>query len=135
MSKLVLTNANVTVAGTDVSQYVASVELTTNSAEVETTSFGSGGVVTRTGGLKDSSISIDWHQDYTNVEPLIYPLVGSTATVIVRPNGTGTASTANPSYTLTVLVTDWSPVAGAVGELATVSTTWPATSAITKAVA
>jgi hypothetical protein len=135
MAKLVLTNANVTIAGTDVSSNVASVELSTTAAEIETTSFGSGGNVTRTGGLRDASISLDFHQDYSAVEGLVYPLVGSTATVVVRPNGTGTASSANPSYTAVVLVTEWSPVSGAVGELATASVTWPVTGGITKAVA
>jgi hypothetical protein len=134
MAKLVLTNANVSVAGTDVSQYVASVELSTSAADIETTSFGSGGFVTRTGGLKDASISLDFHIDYPGLESLITPLVGSTATVIVRPNGTGTASSANPSFTAVCLVTEFSPVAGAVGELASTSISWPVTGEITRAV-
>jgi hypothetical protein len=135
MAKLVLTNANVSIASVDVSQYVASVELSTTAADIETTSFGSDGNVTRTGGLKDASISLDFHQDYPALEALVYPLVGATATVVVRPNGTGTASSANPSYTAVVLVTEWNPVAGAVGELATASVSWPVTGGITKAVA
>jgi hypothetical protein len=134
MAKLVLTNAAVSIAGTDVSSYVASVTLTSSAAEVETTAFGST-AVTRVGGLIDNSISLDFHQDTAVVEPVIYPLIGGTATVVVRPNGTGTASTANPSYTMSVLVTEWTPVNGAVGELNTASITWPVNGAITKAVA
>lgn len=136
MAKLVLTNAAVSIAGTDVSSYVASVTLTSSAAEVETTAMGNT-AVTRVGGLIDNSISLDFHQDYAAgaVEPLVYPLIGGTATVVVRPNGTGAASTANPSYSMTALVTEWTPVNGAVGELATASVTWPVSGAITKAVA
>lgn len=135
MAKLVLTNAAVSIASVDVSSYVASVTVTSSAAEVETTSFASGGAVTRVGGLVDNSISIDFHQDYSAVETLVYPLIGGTAAIVVRPNGTGTASTANPSYTMTALITEWTPVNGAVGELATASVTWPVSGAITKAVA
>lgn len=134
MSKLVLTNAAVSIAGTDVSSLVASVTLSSEVAEVDTTSMGSTSV-TRTGGLTDNSISIDFHQDMSVLEPVVWPLIGGTAQIVVRPNGTGTASTANPSYTMTAAILSWSPVSGAVGELNTVSVTWPVTGAITRAVA
>lgn len=134
MSKLVYTNAAVSIGGTDVSQYVASVSLNSEVAEVETTAFGDT-AVKRVGGLVDNSISLDFHQSYTVIEPVIYPLIGSTATIVVRPNGTGTASTANPAYTAVALISSWSPVSGAVGELATVSVTWPVTGSLSRAVA
>lgn len=134
MPKLVLTNSAVSIAGTDVSSYVASVTLTSSAAEVETTAMGNT-AVTRVGGLVDNSISLDFHQDYSVIEPLMFPLIGGTAQIVVRPNGTGTASTANPSYTMTALITEWTPVNGAVGELATASVTFPVSGAITRAVA
>ena len=133
MAKLVLTNANVTLGGTDVSSYVASVTLNISVNEVETTAFGSG-ATTRVGGLQDNSVTLDLHQDYSAVEGLIYPLIGSTTSLVVKPNGTA-VGTANPSYTMTPLVTEWTPVNGAVGELATASITWPVSGTVTKAVA
>lgn len=134
MAKIVLTNANVQLAGTDISSYVKQVTLTTSVNEVETTAFGStGNAKTRVAGLIDNKIQLDIQQDYSAVEGLVYPLVGGTAvTVIVRPNGTGAASTANPQYQAQVLVTEWMPVNGAVGDLATASVTWPISGAITK---
>lgn len=132
MAKIVLTNANVTLAGTDISSYVKQVTLTTAAAEVETTAFGSS-ARTRVAGLLDNKVQLDLHQDYSAVEGLVYPLVGGTAvTIVVRPNGTGSASTANPQYSASVLVTEWTPVNGAVGDLATASVTWPISGAITK---
>ena len=133
MAKLVLTNANISIADTDVSSSVASVQIETSADEVETTAFGDTGK-TRVGGLLDTTISLDMHNDYSAIEGLVYPLIGSTTTVVVKPNGTA-VSTTNPSYTATVLVTGWSPVNGAVGELNTVSISWPVSGTVTKAVA
>lgn len=131
MAKLVLTNSIVTLSGTDISTNVASVTLQTSVNEVETTAMGAGGV-TRVGGLRDDSITLDIHQDFSSVEALVWPLLGSTATIVVKPNGT-TVSSTNPSYTGTVLINDWSPISGAVGELATVSVTWPISGTVTRA--
>ena len=133
MSKLVLTNSNVTLGGTDVSAYVASITLSISVNEVETTSFGTG-AVTRVGGLQDNSVTLDLHQDYSAIEGLVYPLIGSTTSLVIKPNGTA-VGTANPSYTMTPLVTEWTPVNGAVGELATASVTFPISGTVTKAVA
>jgi hypothetical protein len=131
MAKQVLTNVNVTLAGTDISSSVAAITLTTSAAEVPTTAFGSTSV-TRVSGLLDNSVTLDLHQQYSEIDALIFPLVGSTAvTMVVKPNGTAAASSANPSYTFSVLCTNWTPVAGAVGELATASVTWPISGAIT----
>ena len=133
MAKLVLTNANISIAATDVSSSVASVQIETSADEVETTAFGDTGK-TRVGGLLDTTISLSMHNDYSAIEGLVYPLIGSTTTIVVKPNGTA-VSTTNPSYTATVLVTGWSPVNGAVGELNTADVSWPVSGIVTKAVA
>lgn len=132
MAKLVLTDADIRINSTDISANVAAVTINSTAAEVETTAFGQG-AVTRVGGLKDNSITLSIHNDYSAVEGLIYPLIGSTASIVVKPNGTAVGS-ANPSYTATVLVTEWTPVNGAVGELNTADVTWPISGTITKAV-
>jgi len=134
VAKLVMTNANVTLGGADISQYVASVTLTTSVSEVETTSFGVG-AVQRVGGLQDNSVTLEIHQDYSAIEGLVFPLIGGTTSLVVKPNGTA-VGTANPSYTTnSVLITEWTPVNGAVGELSTISVTWPISGTVTKAVA
>ena len=133
MAKLVLTNAFISIGGTDVSANVASVQIETTADEIETTAFGSTGK-TRVGGLLDTTISLDMHNDYSAIEGLVYPLIGSTTTVIVKPNGTA-VSTANPSYPMLANVLSWNPINGAVGELNTVSVQWPVSGTITKATA
>ena len=134
MAALVLTNAYITINSVNLSDHIASVTLTTADDVIETTAFGST-ARTRVAGLGDNSIALEFHQDYatSNVEATIYPLLGSTTTVVVKPNGSTTAAT-NPSYTFTTLVSEWTPLNGAVGELATASVTWPISGDITKAV-
>ena len=133
MAKLVLTNANINFNGTDISSNVASVTLSTSAAEVPTTAFGST-AITRVSGLIDNSVTFSIHNDYNAIDGIFFPLVGSTAvTCVIKPNGTAAASSANPSYTFSVLVTEWTPVNGAVGELNTADVTFPISGAITKA--
>jgi hypothetical protein len=136
MARLVLTNAYITVNGVNLSDHIASVTLTTNRDVVETTAFSSTAARTRIGGLADNSVTLEFHQDYatSSVEATIYPLLGSTTSVVVKPNGSTTA-TDNPSYTFSALVSEWTPLNGAVGELATASVTWSIDGAITKATA
>jgi hypothetical protein len=136
MARLVLTNAFISVGGVDLSDLVASVTLNSTFDVVETTAFSSTAAKTRLAGLADNSISLEFHQDYATgeVEQTIYPLLGTVAAVIVKPNGAST-SAFNPSYTCQAVISEWTPLNGAVGELATASVSWPVTGAITKAVA
>jgi hypothetical protein len=136
MARIVLTNAFISVGGVDLSDLVASVTLNETYDIVETTAFSSTAAKTRVAGLEDNSITLEFHQDYATgeVEQTIYPLLGQAAAVIVKPNGSST-SAFNPSYTCSAIISEWTPINGSVGELATASVTWPVTGAITKAVA
>lgn len=132
---IVITNANVSIGGVDLSSHITKVTLSTSRAEIETTTFGNT-AKRRVAGLADSSVAIDFNQDFAaaSVEATLYPLIGSTAAVIVKPNGTATG-TANPSYTFSALVTEWMPLDAQVGELAAASITWPIDGTIAKATA
>jgi len=133
MARIVLTDAKITVNGVNLSTFGTSVTLNTTTDVVETTGFSSTAAKTRVGGLQDNSVTIDFAQDYGTslVEATIYPLLGQTTTVVVSP--TSTTSATSPSYTFTALVSEWQPLSGGVGELATASVTWPISGAITKA--
>ena len=137
MAKVVATQVVVKIGGVDLSSYVSNVSLSSSADAIEVTSFSSAGARERISGLKDNSVTIDFMQDYaaSAVEATVYPLIGSTAISFeILPNGTAVSST-NPKYTGSLIVVDWTPVAGAVGELLTASVTWPITGAITKATA
>jgi hypothetical protein len=134
MARIVLTNALVTVNAVDLSDLVASITLNSSVDSVETTGFSSTATRTRVGGLTDNSISLEFHQDYASgeVEATIYPLIGTVTAVTVKPVNDATSAT-NPLYSMNCLVAEWTPLNGAVGELATASVTWPVSGAITKA--
>ena len=135
MPRIVLTNAFISVGGVDLSDLVASVTLNETFDVVETTAFSSTAAKTRVAGLEDNSITLEFHQDYATgeVEQTIYPLLGTPAAVIVKPNGSATGAF-NPSYTCSAIISEWTPINGSVGELASASVTWPVSGAITKAV-
>ncbi len=133
MAKLVLLNASVTLNDTDISNNVAAITISTSASEIPTTSFGSGGAVTRVSGLIDNSVTLSIHNDYNAIDGLIFPLIGSTAVTMVVKPGTAAVSTANPSYTYSVLCTNFDVINGAVGELNSADVTWPISGAITKA--
>lgn len=135
MAKVVLKDAFVSINSVDLSDHVASVTLTSTDDVVETTGMGANSK-TRVAGLIDNSISIEFHQDFvtSSVEATIFPLLGTIATVLVRPTSAVVGAT-NPSYTMSALVSEWTPIDGTVGALATSKVTWPVSGAITKAVA
>jgi hypothetical protein len=134
MAKLVFTNAVVTINSIDLSDSISSVVLNSSIDSIETTAFSTTGARTRIGGLADNSITLEFHQDYASgeVEATIFPLIGTVTTVTVKPTSAATSAT-NPIYTASCLVAEWSPVGGSVGELASVSASWPVSGAITKA--
>jgi hypothetical protein len=138
MARIVLTNAYITINSVNLSDHIKSVTLTTSDDIVETTAFGST-ARTRVAGLADNSVALEFDQDYaaSSVEATINAagssLVGTVTSVVVKPNGATTAAD-NPAYSFSALVSEWTPLNGAVGELASASVTWPISGAITKAV-
>jgi hypothetical protein len=132
MAKFVAIDYKVTINGTDFSSSINSVDLSIESAEVETTAFGST-FTTRVGGLKSASITLDFHQDFgaASIDATLFPLLNTLATVVIVPTS-GTVSATNPSYTALCLVNQYQPFASAVGDLATLSVTWPTSGTVTR---
>ncbi len=135
MAKFYAQDYKITVGTANLSTSLASVTLDITADEVETTAFGSS-YRTRIGGLKDASVSLDFHQDFGAgaVDALLFPLLGSTVAVKIVPTS-GTITASNPEYSMDCLVTQYQPFAGAVGDLATLSVTWPVSGAVTRATA
>jgi hypothetical protein len=137
MAKFVATDYAVTINGTDFSTSIAALTFDITAEEQDTTSFGRT-YRTRIGGLKDASLTLDFHQDFgaASVDATLFPLLGSFATVVAKPTS-GTATATNPSYNGVFLVTEYQPYASSVGDLATLSVTWPAagTAGITRGTA
>jgi len=128
MARIVLTNVAVTFGTTDISSYVTSVTLGSTYDVVETTAF-CNTARTRVAGLADNSVALEFNQDYAAgaLEAVIYPTLGTAVSITVRP-----VAGTTPAYSFSALVSEWTPLNGAVGELATASVTWPISGTITK---
>jgi len=121
MATLVLTNAFVSIDGNNVSDHVRSVSLDYAADMIEDTNMGDDTHI-MLGGLKTWSMSIEFAQDFaaSNLDSILFPLVGTTFTVIARPDA-GSVSTSNPNYTGTGILASTPPFGNGVGELATAS--------------
>jgi hypothetical protein len=69
-----------------------------------------------------------------SVDAVLSPLLASLATVVIKPTS-GTVTATNPSYTMTALVTQYSPFASSVGDIASLSVTFPVSGTVTRATA
>lgn len=130
MAKFVATDYNIKINGADFSSAIAAVTFSISAAEQETTAFGNT-FVQRIAGLKDASVSLDFHQDFgaAAVDATLFPLLGSSCTVTVVPQGSVVSGT-NPSYSGVFLVTEYSPFASSIGDLATLSVSFPLASGV-----
>lgn len=135
MSKFVATDFAIEISGTDFSSSIAAATLEISADEQETTAFGAD-YRTRIAGLKDASITLDFHQDFgaSSVDATLFPLLGSAVAFTISPTSDAVSAT-NPSYSGTAIVTSYSPFSSSVGDLATLSVTWPVSGAITRATA
>jgi len=136
MAIFVATDFSVSINGsTALASYLTQVELKASANDITTTAFGSTWV-TRVAGLKEGSVTLQFNQDYaaSAVDATLWPLLGTNATVVIKPTSTATSAT-NPAYTAICLVTDLTPVSGQIGDLATFSVTWPTTSTVSRATA
>jgi hypothetical protein len=136
MAKQILLDPVIVFAGSTVTTSCASVTITVEADDVETTAFGGSGWRTRVGGLKGGTVDFEFHQDFAigSIDSLIFPLLGGTAAVKVRPGGTAAIGSANPEFQFDVLVNSYNPVDGAVGDLSTTSVSFPITGVVTRAV-
>jgi hypothetical protein len=139
MPRILLTDVSVTVNAIDLSQFLTSITLSTSVDVVETTGMGSAAAKTRLPGLKDNSVTLEFNQDFAAAGPEITinavgsSLVGTSVPIVIKP-ASGAVSATNPSYSFTAVCSEWQNVQGSVGELSTISATWPISGAITKAV-
>jgi len=138
MAKIVLTNAYVLLGDLyDISSYVTNISLSTTHDIIETTQFGDV-YKTRIAGLGDNQANFEFLQDFSStivnpggLENVIYPLIGTAINCKIRPTGAA-VSTSNPQYSFSLLISEWQPLSGSVGELSTASVFWFISGEITK---
>jgi hypothetical protein len=125
VAKFVAKDYDITIGGESFSTSLAAVTLSLSAEEQETTAFGSD-FRSRISGLRDASISLEFHQDFgaSSVDATLFPLLGNEVEVIVKPTSDAVSAT-NPGFTGTFLVTEYSPLDSSIGDLATLSVEWP----------
>lgn len=129
MAKFSATDYKITINGTDWSSNIAQVELTYGYNEIDVTAFSNPGKVSAQG-LIEGELKIDFHQDFAggtgSLDATLWTLTTATtlATVVITPTSAA-VGTNNPKYTCTVRPLQYAPFSSSVGDLATVSVTWP----------
>jgi hypothetical protein len=124
MAIFVLKDAQVTVNSIDLTTYVTNVELVQAVDSVESTAMSATSTNGHqfVGGIQNNTVTISFNQDFTasKVHATLTALVGVQTTVTVKHDSQATGAT-NPNFTITnCLMSEYRPVTGAVGDLATV---------------
>lgn len=118
MAIYVITDASVSVAGTDLSDHVESAEVSMSANDVDITAMGAS-ARNHAPGLRDDKITLNMFQDFaaSSVDDVLNALVGvaAGATVVVKPTS-ATVSATNPSYTMVGALLDYTPIGGKVGD-------------------
>jgi len=140
MAKIVLTNPVVIFETTnDFSDHISSITLSTVHDVLDVTPVQEGQIYKEViAGVGTNSVSFDFYQDFADnsLEEFFNDVgsaskVGTKVSCTVRPNNAA-ISASNPEYQFEALVSEWTPLNGAVGQLSTISVTWPISGAITK---
>ena len=140
MAKIVLTNAYVVFEGTnDFSDLISSITLSTTHDILDVTPVKDGTIYKEViAGVGTNTVSFEFYQDFADnsLEEFFNDVgsssrVGTKVSCAVRPKN-DVISASNPEYRFEALVSEWTPINAAVGQLSTISVSWPISGAITK---
>lgn len=126
MPKKVLLDAQLAINSVDLTQWCAKVELDDKFEEKETTTFASGKAKEYLGGLESGEVGLTFKNDYAAaaLDAIMWALRRSVVTWAVRADA-GAVTTSNPQYGGSLLVNEWTPISGSVGDVAEVDVTFP----------
>ena len=124
MSVYLSNGVSVTVDSVDLSSLVSSVTINRVFDELDVTAMGDGGA-RAVKGLERSSISIDFFNDEATGKTLqkLNSVWGTSVTVVIKQTSAAVGPT-NPSYTMSCLINNLTPVNGDVASLSVQSVTW-----------
>ena len=134
MAVFMQNSVTVTVNSVDLTDHITTVSgFNETCADLITTAMSETNV-SRIGGIKDSSVSITFLNDFaaSKVYATLASLLGTAVPVTIQPVS-GSATATNPKKTASCLITELPFIDGSVGDLAEISVTWPVTGAISTA--
>jgi hypothetical protein len=116
---MVLNRAFVSVGGTDISDFVESVELNF-SAETDAAATMGDDTAVVVATRKNWSLTVQAINDYTaatGLDAIMWPLANALApvTIIVRPDKNSSVGVNNPNYTGSAVITGYNPISGSHG--------------------
>lgn len=128
----VLTDAYISINANVISDHGNKVEIPVKVEDKDATTFGQSWHVRR-GGLKDASLNITFLNDFVaaNLDEIMWALVGTVVTFEIRATS-GSVTTSNPKYTGSILVQEWKPIGGKVGDLVEVDISFPTSGTVTR---
>lgn len=134
MAVIVLTDVAVTLNAVNMSPFTTSATLSITVDEKETTVFGGGGYKSRIGGLKDWKLDMELNDDFAAaaVDATIWPLLGTVTAVTIKATSAANAVT-NPQYSGSVLVAQYTPIDGKVGDLGNTKVSWNGSGTLARA--
>lgn len=126
MTKIVLLDAQLSIANNSLTNYTAKLELSDEFEDKDVTTYGSGGAMEVLGGLEKFELAITFKQSYTAAEldAIMWALRRSVVTFSARA-AVAAVGTSNPQYQGSILINKWVPIAGSVGDVAEVDVTFP----------
>lgn len=137
MPMMVLTAAyvfiNTTSAPGTVHDRCSKAELTVDVEEKDVTTFASLGWKEHLGGLKSGQLALSLKNDIADdaLDEDMWTILGTVVPFEVRlTQGTVTAS--NPKYTGSILIKEWKPLNGSVGDVAELDVSYPTSGVITR---
>lgn len=135
MGKYVIRDPWVEINSIDLSSLVAEVAVNTSAADVEVTSGGADGIE-RQQGLRDDSYEFTFRQDFdaAKVDATLWPLFDAGTEFEVRVAKTALLSATNPSFDGNVIITEYSPIAGSIGDAGDAQLTMPVSGKISRSV-
>lgn len=134
MSKIVLLDAQLSIANNLLTEWCAKLELSDEFEAKKITNFASGGAEENLGGLEKFEASITFLNDYdvTKLDQIMWALRRSVVTFTARAS-VGAVSASNPQYSGKLLITKWVPISGAVGDVAEVDVSYPGSGPLARA--
>lgn len=134
MAKMILLASYLNLASNDLSGYTSKAELSVEVEEKDVTTFASSGWKEVLGGLKAGTLAIGWKQDVaaSAIDSIMWPLLGTVVTFEVRLSNAA-VGTSNPKYTGSVLIKEWKPITGSVGDTAELDVSYPTSGAVARA--
>lgn len=135
MATFASTDTYLSIASNDLSDYVTSVDFGVSVDELESQTMGDTWKE-RIAGLKDGQMSITFNQDVAAgaLDSIMWPLLGTVVAFEVRATSSAVGAS-NPKWTGNIFIKEWNPISGSVGDLVTVSVSFPTSGAVTRAVA